>query len=83
MKEPKWRLEPCSHGGAILIRGDGVHGAHMQTHLQIAPIEDAQLIVQAPAMRDFIMALASINGDLPFTAEIKSQARAILKEIRG
>ncbi len=90
---PKWRLEPCSHGGAILVRGDGKHGAHPPTHLQIIPIEDARLIVQAPAMREALermlkpwpepgctwenCAIHSVNH----TEQAREQARAILKEL--
>ena len=45
-----WRVSPCSNGGLILIRADGKHGAHPQTHLQILPEEDAKLIAAAPEL---------------------------------
>ncbi len=39
-----WHLLPCTSGGAILVRGGGLHGQHPQTHVQIVPIEDARIM---------------------------------------
>lgn len=46
-----WRLEPCSHGGLILRRGDDngpLMSRHPQGGLQIVPEADARLIAAAP-----------------------------------
>lgn len=64
-KQAPWRLEPCSHGGAILVRGDGKHGAHPQTHLQITPIEEARLIAAAPDLLAALQAMVDSHVDCP------------------
>lgn len=46
-----WLLNETPSGGAILVRGGGSH-RHMQSHLQIVPIEDAHLIAAAPCLLD-------------------------------
>lgn len=44
-----WTLNGCSNGGAILRRGEALgERTHIQSHLQILPVEDAQLIAAAP-----------------------------------
>lgn len=46
-----WRLQECQHGGAILVRGSDalpLAERHPQSHLQVLPIEDAQLMAAAP-----------------------------------
>lgn len=47
-----WETTGCSHGGRILLRGSGAVARqdwHPQTHLQVVPTEDAELIAHAPS----------------------------------
>lgn len=46
-----WTVVECSHGGGLLRRGEqtGV-GTHVQSSIQILPLEDARLIAAAPEM---------------------------------
>lgn len=66
-----WSLDPCSNGGAILRRGqDSVR--HMQSHLQIAPESDAELIVAA------VNALPALLAELDGVRQGEDAVRAFV-----
>lgn len=71
MTQLPWFLQECSNGGKILVRGGGIHGAHIQTHVQILPVEDAFLMAAAPELLKALeWAMAILDGyDPPIDAE--------------
>lgn len=70
-----WSLDPCSNGGAILRRGqDSVR--HMQSHLQVAPESDAELIVAA------VNALSGLLDELDtLRAQMKRVTDVFVKDV--
>ena len=80
-----WRVEPCTNGGMILIRADGKHGAHPQTHLQIVPEADARLIAAAPDLLEACKALIrSIDGvESSITTSGIQQIRTAIAKAEG
>lgn len=77
----EWRTQECSSPSSLLLlRGRSERpGAHMQSHLQIAPAEDAALICAAinalPALLDCADELSKIYG-LPESARAALAALA-------
>jgi hypothetical protein len=78
-----WTVEPCTHGGLLLRRGDQIGpGTHVQSSLQILPVEDAHLIAAAPellsSLRDAYEEL-QLHGVGPQCDGMKAIAAAIAK----
>jgi hypothetical protein len=77
-----WELQDCTHGGAILLRGlDGKR--HIQSHLQIVPIEDARLIAAAPELLEALKNLENDDGSIPDHAWLMVCAAIAKAEGRG
>lgn len=75
-----WTLEDCNSGGKILIR------ECLQTHLQVVPTADADLIVHirnsAPALAALVEACRG-HGDAPGHCEICAALTALDRDAAG
>ena len=55
-----WTVQPCSHGGMLLRRGDQLgRGIHVQSSIQILPEADARLMSASP---DLLAALKAVTN---------------------
>ena len=79
-----WRLRDCSHGGAILLRGEWERLSderHEQAQLQVVPLEDAEFIANARQdVPDLLAALEQAEGELAELRERMSDWQAEQRE---
>ena len=73
-----WVTQGCSHGGAILLRGDkdaDLRDRHSQGHLQIVPTGDAEFIAASPELvRALVAEVERLRKD---NAELRTAFREV------
>ena len=88
-------VEPCSHGGGIVVRGDfpDMKSRHPQSHLQVVPLADAHLFAAASDLYAALEAMVAAEEGRAFTTFAVSRdgrtigtldyARLALQKARG